>query len=254
MQDNSQPVVDAGQLPEAVADATQPEVAPETTPAIDEAAIEARIRAQIEADFEDKRLKPLQRKLSEREAERHKAAQELAEARETLTRFETRMKDDGVSDDELALERFRAQEAARNVPPDATTQKEWEAVQRLAQDLEVVIFNPDSSVNQDLPWGDITAADTELEGLKILKAAIKDTATKKQSSTLEEKIRAEYEARIAEKEEEYKTELLKFQRVPTGGQGGGRSSRRFAEIEAGYNAGDVSIEEYTKARRERGLF
>jgi len=230
MQDNNQPAVDQGQPPEAVAEPTQPEVAPEPTATIDaetRAAIEAELKAKIEADWEDRRFKPLQRKLSERETERQRLSKELAEAQETLARFETRMRDDGIPEDELELARLQAREAARNAPPNPVVQREWLAVQDLAQKHGIAIFLPDGSVNQDLPWDDVTSAATELEGLAILSEAIIGTAFKKRESAALAQVKAEAEAKIAEIEEQHKEELRQYQRVPTGEQGGGGSKTRY---------------------------
>ena len=219
MQDYSQPEVIEGQLPTAPIEG-QPEATPETAPVID--------RAAIEAEIEVSRIKPLEQVVSRKEAERRKAIDEAAQLRRELaeqkalnTSFKTRVKEDGADDDWVELQERRAQEAARTVAPDVAVQQEWLATQILAQKHGVVITNPDGLGNPDLPWAEITAAESQLEGLQRLQAAIIDTATTKRAASKLAEAEAKAAAKLAEREEAHAEELRQYQRVNTGGQGGG---------------------------------
>ncbi len=219
MQDHSQPETVEGQLPTAL-NGGQPEATPETAPVID--------RAAIEAEIETSRIKPLEQVVSRKEAERRKAIDEAAQLRRENAELKalrdslkTRVKEDGADDDWVELQERRAQEAARTVAPDAVVQQEWVATQILAQKHGIVITNPDGSGNPDLPWAEITAAESQLEGLQRLQAAIIDTATTKRATAKLAEAEAKGIAKLAELEEKHQEELRQYQRVNTGGQGGG---------------------------------
>lgn len=251
MQQLSQPEAVGGQLPEAVADATQLEATPAAEAAIDRAAIEAELRTQIEADIEAKRIKPLERKLSERETERHKVAQELAELKALNASYEARVKEDGADDDWVELQRHRSREAAQKAAPDETLQREIFETDALAKAHGVAIQNADGTYNPDLPWAAVNAALSPVEGIRILKAAIIDTATSKRAAGALAKAKEEADARIAELEAKHQEELRSYQRVNVGGQGGG-SNQNANRLRDAYVDGRISSKEYAAGMRQLG--
>jgi len=183
------------------------------------------------------------------------AAKEAREARALAETYEARLREYGEEDDVFELAKHRSREAAAQAPPPDPNERINGMLAANAQGI--VALGKKHGVNLVTETGDF-APDVEFSVDNWHKDPIAEThrladtmitkAVKTAVAEAAKKHKAEMDALKAT----YEGKLKDTQRVDTS-EPNGASPRSFAAKESAYNSGDISWEEFNKARQEYGL-
>jgi len=189
------------------------------------------------------------------EQTRREAATELRVEKALAEAYEARLREYGEEDDVFELTKHRSREAASKAPPPDPNERINSMLTQNAQGI--VVLGKKHGVELITETGEF-APDVEFSVENYRRDPIAEThrladtvltrAVKVATSELTKKHKAELEAQKAT----YEGKLKDTQRVDTSDPSGA-SSRSFAAKETAFNSGDITWEEFNKARREHGL-